>query len=257
MFKRARNLAGKVVVITGGSLGIGRPPAQAFRHGRSGTPRAARHPHPGGVAVSNRGAILRGHSPALFSSSVIDHIVHVHPAVAVALYAPVVAATTIFSLDQAGPLALVGWAGGGYLTWTLVEYWGHRLLFHFEPEEGWGARFHHIIHGVHHEYPQDPRRTIMSPLLSLPLVATALVLPIGVFGLPAVFAAGFVSGYLAYDLVHLYVHHARPRSGPMKRLHELHMRHHFRDDTRGFGVSAPYWDHVFGTSITRASRATR
>jgi dihydroceramide fatty acyl 2-hydroxylase len=25
------------------------------------------------------------------------------------------------------------------------------------------------------------------------------------------------------------------------------MRHHFQDDERGFGVSAPYWDRVFGT----------
>ena len=35
------------------------------------------------------------------------------------------------------------------------------------------------------------------------------------------------------------------RSG--KRLRELHMRHHFQDDERGFGISAPYWDRVFGT----------
>jgi sterol desaturase/sphingolipid hydroxylase (fatty acid hydroxylase superfamily) len=26
------------------------------------------------------------------------------------------------------------------------------------------------------------------------------------------------------------------------------MRHHFQDDTRGFGVSAPWWDKVFGTA---------
>jgi sterol desaturase/sphingolipid hydroxylase (fatty acid hydroxylase superfamily) len=26
------------------------------------------------------------------------------------------------------------------------------------------------------------------------------------------------------------------------------MRHHFQDDTTGYGVSAPYWDHVFGTA---------
>jgi hypothetical protein len=26
------------------------------------------------------------------------------------------------------------------------------------------------------------------------------------------------------------------------------MRHHFQDDTRGFGVSAPYWDWVFRTA---------
>ena len=25
------------------------------------------------------------------------------------------------------------------------------------------------------------------------------------------------------------------------------MRHHFQDDERGFGISAPYWDRVFGT----------
>jgi dihydroceramide fatty acyl 2-hydroxylase len=31
-------------------------------------------------------------------------------------------------------------------------------------------------------------------------------------------------------------------------LRERHMRHHFQDETRGFGISAPYWDEVFGTS---------
>jgi sterol desaturase/sphingolipid hydroxylase (fatty acid hydroxylase superfamily) len=34
------------------------------------------------------------------------------------------------------------------------------------------------------------------------------------------------------------------------------MRHHFQDDTRGFGISAPYWDEVFGTS-SRARRVAR
>ena len=30
------------------------------------------------------------------------------------------------------------------------------------------------------------------------------------------------------------------------------MRHHFQDDERGFGVSAPYWDRVFGTAPSAA-----
>jgi dihydroceramide fatty acyl 2-hydroxylase len=47
---------------------------------------------------------------------------------------------------------------------------------------------------------------------------------------------------------HYYLHHFRAR-GPLGRmLRERHMRHHFQDDTRGFGISAPYWDEVFGTS---------
>ena len=42
---------------------------------------------------------------------------------------------------------------GGWLFWTLTEYWLHRLVFHFEPESGPGARLHWIIHGVHHDHP--------------------------------------------------------------------------------------------------------
>jgi dihydroceramide fatty acyl 2-hydroxylase len=29
------------------------------------------------------------------------------------------------------------------------------------------------------------------------------------------------------------------------------MRHHFQDDTRCFGVSAPFWDYAFGTPQKR------
>jgi dihydroceramide fatty acyl 2-hydroxylase len=47
------------------------------------------------------------------------------------------------------------------------------------------------------------------------------------------------------------VHHHSPSSRLGKRLRELHMRHHFQDDTRGFGVSAPWWDWVFGTPPKR------
>jgi sterol desaturase/sphingolipid hydroxylase (fatty acid hydroxylase superfamily) len=31
------------------------------------------------------------------------------------------------------------------------------------------------------------------------------------------------------------------------------MRHHFQDDETGFGISAPYWDRVFGTYSRRRS----
>jgi sterol desaturase/sphingolipid hydroxylase (fatty acid hydroxylase superfamily) len=27
------------------------------------------------------------------------------------------------------------------------------------------------------------------------------------------------------------------------------MRHHFQNHERGYGVSAPFWDHVFGTPL--------
>ena len=59
----------------------------------------------------------------------------------------------------------------GYALWTLFEYWLHRIVFHFEPEEGLGARFHWIIHGVHHDHPNDPMRLVMPPAVSIPLAA--------------------------------------------------------------------------------------
>ena len=57
-----------------------------------------------------------------------------------------------------------------------------------------------------------------------------------------------LGGYLFYDMLHYHVHHHRPKTALGKRLRELHMRHHFQNHERGYGVSAPFWDHVFGTA---------
>jgi sterol desaturase/sphingolipid hydroxylase (fatty acid hydroxylase superfamily) len=90
----------------------------------------------------------------------------------------------------------------------------------------------------------------MPPAVSMPLGAIVFGVLYVIFGeryAPGL-GAGFFAGYLAYDMIHYYVHHFRPR-GPLGRmLRERHMRHHFQDDTRGFGISAPYWDEVFRTS---------
>ena len=53
--------------------------------------------------------------------------------------------------------------------WTLAEYWIHRVIFHFEPEQGVGARLHWMVHGVHHDHPNDPLRLVMPPAASVPL----------------------------------------------------------------------------------------
>jgi sterol desaturase/sphingolipid hydroxylase (fatty acid hydroxylase superfamily) len=95
-------------------------------------------------------------------------------------------------------------------------------------------------------------RLVMPPSASVPLgLAFALLfqalLP---FGAACAVSAGFFLGYLAYDMTHFHLHHGRPRTRLGRLLHEQHMRHHFQDDTRGFGVSAPYWDRVFGTAPT-------
>jgi sterol desaturase/sphingolipid hydroxylase (fatty acid hydroxylase superfamily) len=70
------------------------------------------------------------------------------------------------------------------------------------------------------------------------------------------FSAGFLAGYLAYDMTHYALHHHKPKTRLGRRLRELHMRHHFQDDTTGFGISAPYWDRAFGT-YTKAAEKNR
>jgi sterol desaturase/sphingolipid hydroxylase (fatty acid hydroxylase superfamily) len=147
---------------------------------------------------------------------------------------------------------------GGYAFWTLTEYWLHRTVFHYEPAHPFGRRLHWMLHGVHHDHPNDPRRLVMPPSASVPLASAFLLLfwlVLGAAPAPA-FGAGFLAGYLAYDMLHYHVHHHRPRTRAGRRLRELHMRHHFEDDDRGFGVSAPYWDHVFGTAPRRSRRGT-
>ncbi len=150
----------------------------------------------------------------------------------------------VLGLGRTSVLAAIALFAAGYLMWTLAEYWIHRVVFHFEPEEGWGAKVHFLIHGVHHEHPNDPLRLVMPPLASIPLAIAFALLFRWVFGgdlwMPV--AAGFLAGYVIYDELHYLLHHYVPTNRVGRRLRELHMRHHFQDDTRGFGISAPYWD---------------
>ena len=196
-------------------------------------------------------------SPPMFDSPWLDRFTRVHPAVPVVLFGPVIVLLLALGIDRAGFWNAVGLVLGGYAVWTLTEYWLHRVVFHFEPEKGLGARLHWMIHGVHHDHPNDPRRLVMPPSASVPLALLFALVFYAVLGshwfMP--FTAGFLMGYLAYDMIHYHVHHHKPRTRVGRKLRELHMRHHFQDHERGFGVSAPYWDHVFGTPPERRVRS--
>jgi dihydroceramide fatty acyl 2-hydroxylase len=201
------------------------------------------------TASQRRTDVLRA-SPPMFESRLLDAFSRVHPAVPVFVFGPAVVVLVAWSLANVSLLLTLGLVAGGYALWTLFEYWLHRLVFHFEPDHGLGARLHWIIHGVHHEHPNDPLRLVMPPAVSIPLGVIVFGLLYVIFGeryAPAL-GAGFFAGYLAYDMLHYYVHHFTPRNRLTRMLRERHMRHHFQDDTKGFGISAPYWDEVFRTS---------
>src|SRR5215218_6640187 len=153
-------------------------------------------------------------SPPMFQSPWLDRFTRVHPAVPVLIFLPAILALFVFGAGRAGFWNAVGLFAGGYAVWTLTEYWLHRIVFHFEPERGIGARLHWMIHGVHHDHPNDPLRLVMPPSVSVPLAVGfygLFVLVIGASAAPAM-AAGFLAGYLFYDNLHYYVHHRNPRS---------------------------------------------
>jgi sterol desaturase/sphingolipid hydroxylase (fatty acid hydroxylase superfamily) len=196
-------------------------------------------------------------SPPIFPSARLDRLTRAHPATPAAVFLPLVVVLSFLAAQSGGFWqAPIGVAG--YLFWTLCEYWGHRGVFHFEPRDGLGARLHWMIHGVHHDHPNDPRRLVLPPAFSVPLGLLFLALFVFVLGRPWAWSAsaGFFLGYVIYDTVHFALHHARPRGRIGRQLRELHMRHHFEDDKRGFGVSAPWWDIVFNTRPRRRNPTT-
>jgi sterol desaturase/sphingolipid hydroxylase (fatty acid hydroxylase superfamily) len=189
-------------------------------------------------------------SPPMFKWPLLDRFSRVHHLVPIAIFAPIIIACFVLGVTQMSWWSILLSLAGGYLFWTLFEYWLHRLVFHFEPEQGLGARLHWIIHGVHHDHPNDPKRLVMPPAVSLPLAAAMFGVFVLVLGLPTawMFTAAFLGSYLVYDELHYYLHHGRPTTWAGRKLRELHMRHHFQDDHVGYGISAPWWDSVFGTA---------
>ena len=198
-------------------------------------------------------------SPPLFKSRVLDFFSRVHPVIPAVIFGPVVVGGVWLGLDHGlGVPGSIGMFAAGLAIWTLSEYLLHRLVFHWQPKIPGGDRLHFVMHGVHHDHPNDPMRLVMPPAVSIPMASVFAVAFYFIFGDPLAFPvfSGFIAGYLAYDYTHFHLHHHTPRTKLGKRLREHHMRHHFQDHRFGYGVSSPIWDAVFRT-MPRSRKAER
>jgi hypothetical protein len=226
--------------------------------------------------VTNADATCR-----MFKSDLVERLSHVRPWVPHVIFLPVIAVAFVAGLRLQGLLPTLGWAAAGLLFWTAAEYVIHRFAFHppqwieddtrricaeLGPDEAvipalptLRHRFYFLVHGVHHDYPNDSTRLVMPPSVSIPLAAVfyyAFQSLVGAAAAPAAFA-GFIAGYLAYDTIHFATHHVRPRSSLTRSLKRRHFRHHYADSEKDFGVSSPLWDALMGTmSADENSRAT-
>lgn len=196
--------------------------------------------------VSNRNESVR-----MFKSDLMEFFSHVHPVTPLVLYLPVIGYMlyVAFLENKLSILAVAGLFLLGVLTWTLLEYIIHRYVFHYEPKSHFGKQLHFIVHGVHHDYPNDARRLVMPPSISIPLAIVFWVLFAITFGrfAPPI-SAGFGFGYVCYDSIHFAIHHFAMKRGVWSWLKQYHLRHHYKDDHAGYGVSSPLWDYVFRTT---------
>jgi sterol desaturase/sphingolipid hydroxylase (fatty acid hydroxylase superfamily) len=194
----------------------------------------------------------------LFKSDFMEFFTHIHPLVVLLIWLPVV----VYGLWRGAALRPIGssWAWLalvwllGLFIWTLSEYVLHRFLFHYPASTPRQERIFFLFHGVHHAQPRSKTRLVMPPVLSIPLAAVFyglfwLVLDVllGRSFLVGPMFAGFISGYLTYDMLHYSIHHFQMRTGYWKMIRRHHMHHHFQTPNQRFGVSSPLWDHVFGT----------
>ena len=135
----------------------------------------------------------------------------------------------------------------GAAGWTLLEYVLHRFVFHGDRGDALGAREHR----QHHAEIDYFAPWWMKGLAAVAAAAIVLPLAAGVAGrAPAVaFTTGFIATYLGYEVLHRRAHTHAPRGRYGRWLRRNHFAHHFVDPARAHGVTTPFWDHVFGTTL--------
>ncbi len=192
-------------------------------------------------------------STRLFQSSIMEALSKVHFTVPLFIYIP--ANTFLFYIGIKDGLLSIGqsamWMLMGLVTWTIVEYVLHRFVFHYHPSSEFGKKIHFIFHGIHHDYPRDRLRLVMPPSVSIPL-ATLFFLLFRTF-IPApqlyIFFGAFLTGYLIYDMFHYAIHHVEVKGKLWNVLKTHHLKHHYNDPNKGFGVSSPIWDVIVGSNF--------
>jgi sterol desaturase/sphingolipid hydroxylase (fatty acid hydroxylase superfamily) len=186
----------------------------------------------------------------MFESDFFEFFSHIHPWQPPAIFLPLIGWSLYKAVEAGTPaLAFAGLFVAGLIVWSLMEYWLHRLVFHYEAKSKLGKRFFWLAHGVHHDWPNDKLRLVFPPAISIPLAIGTwylLTWAVGDVNRYAMYA-GMAFGYLSYDMIHYYVHHFAPKNRVGKFLRRYHLAHHFKEPNTGFGVSSPVWDYVFRT----------
>jgi 4-hydroxysphinganine ceramide fatty acyl 2-hydroxylase len=183
--------------------------------------------------VSNSSESVR-----MFKNDLLESLSKVHFTVPLFVYIPVI-----------GYLCYVAFTKSTVTTVGFIALFAAGLAF-------WALRIHFIFHGVHHDYPSDAKRLVMPPSASIPMALALFFLFDWILPTTYIYSffPGFLIGYLVYDISHYAIHHFNFKGGMWKRIKQHHMLHHYQDPSKGYGVSSPVWDKVFGSDFIKKAK---
>ena len=203
------------------------------------------------LATSSPKRVSHPETTRMFESDLIERFSRIHPVTPFVAWIPIMGFMLFRSIHRhvLGAGETIGLFVAGVLIWSLAEYLLHRYVFHWANDSAFGRRVHFLLHGVHHDYPNDKDRLVMPLGASLPLGVLFYALYYFTVGpvLGEAMYAGMALGYMAYDGTHYAVHHFKQRTRLGRFIRRHHMLHHHADHSGGFGVSSPLWDLIFRT----------
>lgn len=127
----------------------------------------------------------------------------------------------------------------GFVLWTLIEYLFHRFILHRKTDN-------YLLHDrAHHRKPTH--RPSEKPFLVAGIGLLMASVYVGLW-----FGIGFSIGILTYVTVHYLSH----RNATPRALLYHHQYHHLVNAHKCFGVTSPFWDHVFRTHYPRKKAFT-
>jgi sterol desaturase/sphingolipid hydroxylase (fatty acid hydroxylase superfamily) len=197
----------------------------------------------------------------IYQNDILERMSRSHPYEPLFAFIPTILGLSIWMIGWS-PMAWyvnLSLVSIGLFYWTFMEYMLHRYLFHYEAKSSIGKHIMKLIHGIHHQFPNDTDRLVI-PIGASFLSSLAFTLIYYTFTGGNLWAVlplfiGTASGYLNYDWTHYATHHVKPRFSWEKTQRRRHMLHHFKYPDACFGVSTGLWDWVFRTREIDAEKA--
>ena len=111
----------------------------------------------------------------------------------------------------------------------------------------------YVIHGAHHDYPNDPKRLVVPPVVSLLGGVLLYWMSYALFGrvYASPFFASLVLAYLIYDWFHYVSHHVKVKNKYVRMLIKHHLEHHYKDPDSGYGFTTKFWDVIMNTMFKK------